>query len=464
MRDYRTEVKTAKEPRDLAKGPSKTILEAVSRRVDRSGELHRVDLAAGVFAIAVTSCSPGPHESFDLSGEALVTSGVPGTSEETAESTEDEGLTGLRLDLGNDAPWAPTACPEGAEIDRDGDGFREGDCNDCDPNVNPGAIEVIDTAPGPNGMVPAALDEDCDGVIDNVPTPCDADLDLASDDPMDAARALELCQVTTADDPRFGVLEARYVRANGDSAPVETNQHGLMSRFGTNVVPHVGERLLVLSSGRARTPEHDDSCGAFSCVGVGTCGVTPSGFPQDAPGCPITMSGEAIPLPECPANAMISDDIGLELTLRAPTNATGYRFDFNFFTFEYPEWICNLYNDQFIAWVDPPPEGAVEGNISFDAMLNPVSVNIAFFEVCADPQCPRGADELLGTGFDLWDDAGATSWLQTTAPVRGGEIITIRFTIWDTRDVLWDSTVVIDNFEWIATPGSTVAVETRPVG
>jgi hypothetical protein len=144
--------------------------------------------------------------------------------------------------------------------------------------------------------------------------------------------------------------------------------------------------------------------------------------------------------------------------LRAPVNATGYSFDFTFYSFEYPEWVCTAFNDQFVAIVDPPPEGAINGNIAFDSMTNPVSVNIAFFDVCDG--CPAGTAPLAGTGFDAWDDAGATSWLRTQAPVEPGSEFTIRFTIWDTGDDLFDSTVLIDNFQWLATP---VGVNTVPI-
>jgi hypothetical protein len=111
--------------------------------------------------------------------------------------------------------------------------------------------------------------------------------------------------------------------------------------------------------------------------------------------------------------------------------------------------------------MNPPPVGAINGNISFDSQTNPVSVNIAFFDVCAG--CALGTGELSQTGFDTWDDAGATSWLVTTAPVTGGQEYTLRFAIWDTGDNAWDSTVLIDGFEWIA-DGGTVTVGTQPEG
>ncbi|MFO0662140.1 MAG: choice-of-anchor L domain-containing protein, partial [Polyangiaceae bacterium] len=173
----------------------------------------------------------------------------------------------------------------------------------------------------------------------------------------------------------------------------------------------------------------------------------------------------------CPASNSINDDVALELHLKAPTNATGFKFKFKFYSFEYAEWVCNNFNDQFIALMNPAPQGSLNGNISFDANNNPVSVNIAFFDVCnaanigdfaqncnngggttcptaPSPYCPNGTTELQGTGFE---NDGATSWLQTTAPVTPGQEFTLRLAIWDTGDSAYDSTVLIDDFEWIAT-------------
>mgnify|MGYP003633662806 FL=1 len=103
-----------------------------------------------------------------------------------------------------------------------------------------------------------------------------------------------------------------------------------------------------------------------------------------------------------------------------------------------------------MAIVEPAPEGAINGNIAFDSQTNPVSVNIAFFDVCEG--CPLGTADLAGTGFDVLDDAGATDWLRTQAPITAGEEFTIKFLIWDTGDAAFDSTVLIDNFRWLADP------------
>jgi hypothetical protein len=177
----------------------------------------------------------------------------------------------------------------------------------------------------------------------------------------------------------------------------------------------------------------------------------------------------------------ITDDVALELTLRAPTNAIGYSFAFKFHSFEFPYWICDQYNDQFIALVSPAPAGSINGNIAFDSHNNPVSVNFVGIDVCdpdqkaqfasdcattgntcptaPDPYCPAGTGPLKETGFDTlgasYGGAGATSWLRSQAPVKGGSEFTIRFAIWDTGDQAFDSTVLIDDFQWITSGSAT---------
>lgn len=402
-----------------------------------------------------TSATSGPSEETGAG-----TTGAATTSPLTADSGNSSGGDddGIKFDLPAtpDGGTPKDSCQTDPNADEDGDGFsvNEGDCNDCDANVNPGAIEVEITEPDAMGVVPDPADEDCDGLVDNVALPCDMGIALDTNDPYQAAAAIGLCK-TSAGVGDWGIVSAEYTRANGNAlnAPL---QHGIMGNFGPNVSPLEGDNLLVLSSGRSRIPGQPSACGNYTCAGSGAS-APPPGFPQD--------------VPACPGLSNINDDIALEVTLRAPTNATGYSFSFDFYSFEYPEWVCTSYNDQFIALVDPPPPGSINGNISFDAMTNPVSVNVAFFEVCSG--CPLGTAELNGTGFDLWDDsdffipplqsAGATSWLATTAPVDPGAEVTIRFAIWDTGDNAWDSTALIDNFRWIA-DGGTVTVGTEPEG
>jgi len=304
----------------------------------------------------------------------------------------------------------------------------------------------------------------CDNEL-KTPTLCDEGLNVGDGDPMNAARAIDLCKPST--NGSWGVLSAKYVRANGTPAQASL-QTGLVPKFGDSAVPQAGKSMLVLSSGNARDAKSPEGCGLDTCMGSGP-GTAPPGFPQD--------------VPACPGSKDITDDVGLEVKLKAPTNAKGYQFNFAFMSFEFAEWVCTDFNDQFIALVSPPPMGSVGGNISFDKKKNPVSVNLALFDHCdpaskatfgsnsqisalfngaqcppaPNPYCPAGVGFLKGTGMAApsageWGDGGSTGWLVTTAPVAGGSEFSIRFAIWDTGDQALDSTVLIDSFRWSADP------------
>jgi hypothetical protein len=405
-----------------------------------------------------------------------------GGSSSAASSTASSGTTttgaggsgGALFGTGGLVMVTASCAAGGPNDDMDHDGWTpaQGDCNDCDPNVNPGAIDTP-AYTGPDGGTVPASDNDCDGKI-NVDVTCDANLALADTDPVHGANAIELCQTATAQDRKWGVLSATYTRADGTPYTPST-EVGLLQAFGPNVSVRAGTSMLVLSSGHARLPGQPGACGSLSCKTTGA-GTAPAGFPQN--------------VPNCTPDPHIVDDTALELQIRAPTNATGYSFNFKFHSFEYPSWVCTTYNDQFITLVSPAPMGALNGNISFDSNHNPVSVNLGYFEVCdptsitnfgrgchpntnpgcparPNPYCPSGLAELQGTGFDIWGggtvtNGGATAWLQTSAPVQGGSTFTIRFAIWDTGNYEFDSTVLVDNFQWVAT-GGTVSTETVPV-
>jgi hypothetical protein len=69
---------------------------------------------------------------------------------ETEVEVPEEGTTQEDTDPGTDP----------GTVDEDGDGYFEDDCDDTDPNVNPGTVETC------NG-----IDDDCDGVVDDVGSP-----------------------------------------------------------------------------------------------------------------------------------------------------------------------------------------------------------------------------------------------------------------------------------------------------
>ena len=322
-------------------------------------------------------------------------------------------------------------------------------------------------------------DDDADGTIDNV-TVCDTQL-TGDGSPEDFARSMGICQTATANG--YGLVSAKFTRGYQRDDLPKVQQHGILPKFGNVLKPREGQQLGVLSTGYAQ--EYDGAPGAnfggdsngvdwFDSQRNPGNGTAPPGYPKPADTCPIASG--------------VNDLIDLRLELKAPANATGIKFDFNFHSGEWPVFICSPFNDGFIAYLSAKGfNNGTPDNISFDSKNNPVSVNNGFFDRCTpgaetgcDPRakpgvstCPGGPDELMGTGFGNSGQfcpgggtsvsGGATGWLSSQAPVTAGETFTLDLMIWDTGDGELDSSVLLDNFQWAS--GKVVVTSTgRPTG
>jgi Putative metal-binding motif len=362
------------------------------------------------------------------------------------------------------------------DSDRDGDGFGacSNDCCDVDGGgctqaqlVNPGAYEVVGNE----------LDDDCDGDIDEAPEACDMGLPSDTGNAYHYARALDLCQ-TTAENPSlpaertWGVIDAELTLANGQGSPAQV-QRALRPGFGTFVVPKQGERLVVLSSGNAA--DADDVAPPFAAfqsgVNLGTTSEAPAdwldaneGTFPNPPGCPSPSSTNA------------NDSVMLTLRMRAPTNASSFNVRTFFYSAEYPEYVCTEYNDFFVALVDSTADNPADKNIAIyddETTKWPVGVNLALVADGLFTQCRNGeigcegpmpviyagcvGEALLeGTGFDNVGSGcvaggpvgGGTGWLRMSGNVTPGEVFEIRFGVWDSSGHIFDSLVLLDDWEW----------------
>ena len=296
-----------------------------------------------------------------------------------------------------------------------------------DPNLN-GDGGDVDEPEVPGNVIEGIMRMDCTG---------EETLAVNDGDAKQAARAIGLCApVEGADDP-WGLLAARYTSPDGTGI-MDAVSHGILPAFGAAITPIDGPRLLALSSGTARQPNDPDFQDPAGAI-LGPIGEAPPGFPVDIAGC----SGSS------GTDNTTYDGSALEITVRAPKNAKSMRFNVNFYTYEFPEYVCSDYNDFFVVLQSPPPNGAKSGNVAFDSMGNPISVNNAFVEVCESQNaggknfpCSLGAGQLNGTGFE---DHAATGWLEVVTPVDPGSTFTLRFAIWDAGDPVLDSTVLIDD-------------------
>ena len=164
------------------------------------------------------------------------------------------------------------------------------------------------------------------------------------------------------------------------------------------------------------------------------------------------------------ANAAF-DGISLEVRIRAPSNAKSFSFAHQFFTTDYPDGVCNSFDDVFAVLMSPKPAGSPDGNLVLDAQGGALTANAAsLIQACAPGthngltfSCPLSVAPLAGTGFE---GHGSTGWLRTHVPVTGGAELTLRFAIWDSGDHTNDSTVLLDGFTF--SPDPVAALTTAP--
>jgi len=152
-----------------------------------------------------------------------------------------------------------------------------------------------------------------------------------------------------------------------------------------------------------------------------------------------------------------NDYAEMRLSVTVPANTFGFSYDFAMFSTEYPMFYQSTYNDMYIAWLESEQW---TGNVSFDEMGNPISLNAGFLDYKDAPNpvdCPDpcAAPELAGTSME---GHAATKWLTTTAPVNPGEDVEIVFAIFDLSDGVLDTTVILDNWQWTCEGGPPVTI------
>lgn len=374
--------------------------------------------------------------------------GDAGSAGDPGVGGDDSGFIDPGSDDGGTQGNCSTAgTDKNVDYDKDGYTMADGDCNECDKNTNPGAFDI----PG------NTIDEDCNGTPDDEPVGCDSAIKIDDADAFAGARAVGLCRKVDANATgkakTWGVISAAYVKADGKTG-MNAKSHGVVPDFGAAKVQD-GKSMLVLSSGTARAPNqagYQNPSGA----NMATTSVTPTGYPKDSAHCPgVTTSKTKV----------ANDPAALQVKIRVPTNGNSFSFNLNFYTYEFPQYVCTEYNDFYVTLMDPKVATLPDGNISFDQNQSPISVNNSLLQVCS-PQtaggnkftCPLGTGLLANTGFT---SGGATGWLKTQAPVTPGSEITLLFAIWDAGDHVLDSTVLIDNFQWSVEAG--VGITTTPV-
>ncbi len=358
-------------------------------------------------------------------------------------------------------------------LDQDGDGVTECGGLDCcyttegddgcpDPkNVYPGAPEI------PNG-----LDDNCNDQIDEGLYDCDDEVSTSSADPIDFAKAIGICK-TSSDTlvpvgnncSDWGIIAADFVLPDGSGTP-HPQSHAIFTKFGNVIAPKAGSRFIMLTTGFAADPFDSNKFGGKQQK------------TSTAPGDWLTANNNQFPTsPACGGSGItgsVNDPVMFRLRLCTPAAAKSFSFNLYFFSQEYVKYVCSDYNDFLLTLLDsgytapsdhPELANPPDKNLAlwFDASNNPnpVGVNLApagLFKQCTNGTSDSGTvittcvgtDELQGTGFETY---GGTGWLTTRGNVKGGEVIELRFVIWDTgpwgsTDYIYNSAVLLDNFQW----------------
>ncbi|MGB0589136.1 MAG: MopE-related protein [Myxococcota bacterium] len=318
---------------------------------------------------------------------------------------DDDGYCDADLEIGS--AGFPSTCANGG-----------GDCYDYSGLVHPGATEI----PGDG------LDNDCDGewageAGGSVEPNCSG---VCTGTSIDAALcAMELC---------YG----GYVGAAQIYSPTghdTTGAYSALQHYGNannDLMPFAGESYFIMASGMVDTGNHQDYLGGF--------GSAPDPFATDG--------------------YDMQDAVEFSVQLTAPPGVTGFSIDYIFMSVEYEEWIGSSFNDKFYIIMNGP--GTTNGQdqvVNFTACSNPgvyhdfqnadgkwcyIAINTAFSEPCSN-----WTTDISGTGYECnIGEGSSTGWLTTTQSVQPGESFELRFHIHDTSDQIYDSAVILDNFQW----------------
>ncbi len=342
----------------------------------------------------------------------------------------------------------------GSDMDKDGFSVKDGDCNDSDANINPGAIEVEgmhckETTDCPTGrcyegycrcldnndcnsakacvtdkecssagesckngkcmstyscqaaqegmpnpslkVCRDGVDNDCDKKIDEMPESCDDPAKVSQTDPFDYARAIELCDTDRACGLDGGCPGALKCRNNKCTRV-------LTASFNADADARAHAIADRFAQSGPITPRMGKS---FAILSSGLASYLPS---QVCPQSGTEFTNVGVDPDTTASDKEANDMVALTLEVLVPTNAQSFDFDFQFLSTEYPEWVGSEFNDTF--WVQLNSK-KFNGNISFDKNGTPIRINNSFFDICdaypAKPQtssmCSQPATLLDGTGY-----------------------------------------------------------------
>ncbi|RMG93514.1 MAG: hypothetical protein D6705_18545 [Deltaproteobacteria bacterium] len=399
----------------------------------------RREFSAGVALLVATgglsACNGNEGRPGGTPGE---TDPGPGITSLTSDGNATSGAsTGGSADAGTGVGSSGTSAGTGGDGTAGGGSATTGSAGGDGPDIK---FDVGNFPDAPGGGMTCAVPEH---------VPCDGDDDI-----------WHAIGVNCPGEPQW------TVQFNGN--PQQT--YVLAGPLGTHQPPPFppleGEKILILSSGVAQELTQG---GLYMSTDLG--GFTQVPLPPPINPNKVSQTEDCAQNPALIGTGDCSNTIydqwsqgtgaydlaEMRMQIQVPEGAYGFHYDLAFFSTEYPVFYKSQYNDMYIAWLESE---TWTGNISFDEMGNPISLNAGFLDYKDAPNtydCPAPctAPELAGTAME--GHAG-TKWLTTTAGVVPGETITLQFVIFDVSDGILDSTVILDDFGWDCEGGPPVTV------
>jgi len=345
------------------------------------------------------------------------------------------------------------------DIDSDGWGVADGDC--CDvasaacPHpvfVNPGAFEILGNL----------VDDDCDVASSDSVTPpdCSTVAKFNSVTGLDLAQAMDICQLTTSSPPlslrKWGLISALLQKPDG-STPNATElsnfgnkQSAVLANFGVQN-PLGGATMAGLSSGTMRDTNKPGYVAPVPGINHGSSSGLPADFLAAHGG---TMPQGSTCEGNCPSTASVANDgVNTRLSLRTPTNVAGFHYRYRFFASDFSSFRCTNFNDWHLALlVGQHPSLPTDKNIAIDPDGHFIRTGDFPFQICQAVgcyTCPAGLTPMNNTGFEVSGNGAATGWETAKASVVPRETIDLRLMVFDSGDGLYDSTVLLDAFQWL---------------
>jgi hypothetical protein len=256
--------------------------------------------------------------------------------------------------------------------------------------------------------------------------------------------------------------------ANGDPLGFYVHAGNLGSFEPAPFPPREGEKFLVISSGQAADIAIPNLFASTDITGfVDNDAALPAPIDVQAVSATddCTTDPSLIGQGDCSNTIQAqwaqgsgaNDYVEMRFTAEVPFETFSFSYDFAMFSTEYPVYYQSSFNDMYIGWLESE---LWTGNISFDEMGRPISLNAGFLDYKDAPNpvdCPAPcqAPELAGTA--MVGHAG-TKWLTTTAGVTPGEEITVIFAVFDLSDGVLDTVILLDNFQWGCEGGAPVTI------